>query len=81
MHLPLLMWTCKFGMPCVCLCVLLLLLLLQVWLHPSSVLSDLTAAQLHHQHVIYLEKTKTTRVRNSAAANGPEDFKHRGTAS
>jgi hypothetical protein len=34
----------------------------QVWLHPSSVVSELTAAQLHHRHVIYLEKSKTTRV-------------------
>lgn len=34
----------------------------QVWLHPSSVVADLTAAQLHHQHVVYLEKSKTTRV-------------------
>lgn len=43
-------------------CVLLLLLLLQVYLHPSSVLHDLTAGQLQQPHVVYLEKTKTTRV-------------------
>lgn len=35
----------------------------QVCLHPSSVLAPLTASQLAHSHVVYLEKSKTTRVR------------------
>jgi ATP-dependent RNA helicase DHX29 len=33
-----------------------------VFLHPSSVVAALTAAQLHHQHVVFLEKSKTSRV-------------------
>jgi hypothetical protein len=46
----------RIRVPCFCCANM------QVWLHPSSVVSDLTAAQLHHRHVIYLEKSKTTRV-------------------
>eukprot|EP00878_Enallax_costatus_P045525 GHUV01054928.1.p1 GENE.GHUV01054928.1~~GHUV01054928.1.p1 ORF type:complete len:151 (+),score=44.95 GHUV01054928.1:617-1069(+) len=34
----------------------------KVFIHPSSVLSELTAGQLQQPHVVYLEKTKTTRV-------------------
>jgi hypothetical protein len=47
------------------LLLLLLLLLLQVHIHPSSVLHELTAGQLQQPHIVYLEKTKTTRVSSS----------------